>query len=131
MRDNIINHHACSVFGVGCFAAGTKLWTPDGYRAVETLQPGDLVYSRDEHDPHAPIEARVIKQIFTLSTQVLHLTVAGDRLLTAAGGCLTIDAVSRLHRKMIGVKIRFAKGTMFPWPWANVRGPSPTSGARH
>ncbi|WP_162661727.1 polymorphic toxin-type HINT domain-containing protein [Tuwongella immobilis] len=70
----------CRLLNAGCFAAGTKLWTPDGYRAVETLQPGDLVYSRDEHDPLAPIEARVIEQIFTRYTRVLHLTVAGETI---------------------------------------------------
>ena len=31
-----------------CFVAGTPVWTPDGWRAIEELQPGDLVWSRDE-----------------------------------------------------------------------------------
>ncbi|VTS07968.1 YD repeat protein OS=Isosphaera pallida (strain ATCC 43644 / DSM 9630 / IS1B) GN=Isop_2419 PE=4 SV=1: PT-HINT [Tuwongella immobilis] len=39
-----------------------------------------MVYSRDEHDPLAPIEARVIEQIFTRYTRVLHLTVAGETI---------------------------------------------------
>ncbi|WP_261345326.1 HINT domain-containing protein [Tuwongella immobilis] len=46
------------------------------------MQPSDLVYSRDEHDPHAPIEARVIEEIFTRYTRVLHLTVAGETIRT-------------------------------------------------
>ncbi|MHA6324266.1 Hint domain-containing protein [Roseivivax sp. CAU 1753] len=33
-----------------CFAAGTNIRTPDGWRAVETLGPGDLVVTHD-HGP--------------------------------------------------------------------------------
>ena len=79
---DIVVDHACLVLNTGCFAAGTKLWTPNGYRTVETLQPGDLLYSRDEHDPLAPIEAKPIEQIFTRFTRVLHLTVAGEVIRT-------------------------------------------------
>ena len=31
-----------------CFASGTQIETPFGARAVETLQPGDLILTRDE-----------------------------------------------------------------------------------
>ena len=33
--------------GVACFAAGTRIRTPDGEVRIETLQPGDLVETRD------------------------------------------------------------------------------------
>lgn len=36
------------VDSVPCFVAGTLISTPDGNRKVEELQPGDLVYTRDE-----------------------------------------------------------------------------------
>lgn len=36
------------VDSVPCFVAGTRVQTPDGPRAVETLCPGDLVMTRDE-----------------------------------------------------------------------------------
>ena len=29
----------------GCLAAGTKVWTPSGYAAIETFKPGDMVMS--------------------------------------------------------------------------------------
>ncbi len=35
------------VSGVPCFTVGTKIDTPDGPRAIETLMPGDLVLTRD------------------------------------------------------------------------------------
>ena len=33
-----------------CFAVGTPLLMPHGAKAIEELQVGDLVLSRDEHD---------------------------------------------------------------------------------
>lgn len=33
---------------IPCFVAGTMIETPDGPRAVETLEPGDLVVTRDD-----------------------------------------------------------------------------------
>ena len=30
-----------------CFTTGTRIWTPQGARLIETLQPGDLVLTRD------------------------------------------------------------------------------------
>ncbi len=36
------------VDSVPCFVAGTMILTPDGNRAVETLEPGDMVMTRDE-----------------------------------------------------------------------------------
>jgi len=41
---------AVNRFGPPCFAAGTLILTPSGQRAVETLQAGDLVMTRD-HGP--------------------------------------------------------------------------------
>jgi hypothetical protein len=56
-----------------CFAVGTKLWTPQGYRVVEEIGVGDSVYSRDEWNPAAPVEAKVVKEVFQRFAQVLDL----------------------------------------------------------
>ncbi len=77
-----IQANACQALGQGCFAAGTKLWTPQGYRNVEDIQPGDLVYARDENDPAAPVVVRVVEERFERTGNVLHLHVAGELIRT-------------------------------------------------
>jgi hypothetical protein len=37
-------------FSQACFAAGTPLLTPQGSKAIEQLQVGDLVLARSEYD---------------------------------------------------------------------------------
>ncbi|WP_336097899.1 Hint domain-containing protein [Roseovarius sp. CH_XMU1461] len=47
--DNSDNRTHASMGGQAvCFAAGTLIQTIDGPRAIETLQPGDLIFTRDE-----------------------------------------------------------------------------------
>jgi hypothetical protein len=69
------------VLNAGCFAAGTKLWTPLGYRNVEDLQPGEWVYARAEHDPYGPIAAKVVEAKFARTGRILHLHLPGGRLI--------------------------------------------------
>ena len=70
----------CKVLGA-CFAAGTKLWTPDGYRNVEDIQPGEMVFARDEFDPDGPIEAKVVEAKFERTGRVLHLHLPDGKLI--------------------------------------------------
>ena len=44
-----IEQGLCTALSGGCFAAGTKLWMPSGYHTVESIQPGELVFSRDQY----------------------------------------------------------------------------------
>ena len=73
----------CKYLNAGCFAAGTPLWTPGGYRAIETLVPGELVYSRDEWNPTGDIEAKVIEEVFTRYAGVYHLHLGGQVIGTS------------------------------------------------
>jgi hypothetical protein len=50
-----IHIHGCKILLAGCFAAGTKLLTREGWRAVETLREGDELASRAEHDPYGAV----------------------------------------------------------------------------
>ena len=75
---------ATSLYLQYCFAAGTPLLTPHGAKAIEELQVGDLVLSRDEHDATGPVEAKVIEEVFRRFGQVMWLTVAGQRIGTTS-----------------------------------------------
>ena len=55
---------ATCFFGQACFAAGVPLRTPDGSKPVEDFREGDLVLSRDEHDPTGPVEAKRVEAVF-------------------------------------------------------------------
>jgi hypothetical protein len=77
-----LEKYGCALLNAGCFAAGTRLWTPDGYRNVEEIQPGDLVYSRDEHRPDGAVEAKPVEQVFRRFTEVVHLHVGGQVIRT-------------------------------------------------
>ncbi len=77
-----IQNNACQALGQGCFAMGTKLWTPQGYRNVEDIQSGNLVYARDENDPAAPVVVRVVEERFVATGNVLHLHVDGQLIRT-------------------------------------------------
>src|SRR5262249_31156891 len=77
-----IQNNGCEVLNAGCFAAGTKLWTPGGYRNVEDLAVGDLVYSRTEHDPAGPVEAKAVEARFERYAVVLHLHLGGQVVRT-------------------------------------------------
>ncbi len=42
--------------GPRCFVAGTEIWTPEGYRAIEELEVGDEVYAYDHESGEIVIE---------------------------------------------------------------------------
>ena len=86
--------------GVPCYAPGTLIDTPDGPRAVEALQPGDLVLTRD----HGAMPIRWTHQ----GVQRLEQVSDNARpVLIRAGafgaGCPSCDmVVSPQHRILIG-----------------------------
>ena len=71
-----------------CFAAGTPVLTESGAVAIETLQPGDLVWSRDDETGEAGY--RPIARVFVTPDQPL-LTIA---LEDAGGQIETIDVTA-------------------------------------
>ena len=66
----------------GCFAAGTPLWTPTGPKPIEYFREGDLVLSRPEHDPNAPVEVKVVEKVFFGLAPILHIHVGGQVIRT-------------------------------------------------
>ena len=88
-----------------CFAAGTMIATPDGERAVETLQPGDLVLTRD----HGAVPVRLV-----LTTEITASRMMAEpslRPIRIARGALGADMpsqdllVSPQHRILVRSKI--------------------------
>jgi len=57
-------------------------------------QPNDLVYSRDEHDPFAPIKAMLVEEKFERTGRILHLHMANGvviRTTLSANGIRTTE----------------------------------------
>jgi hypothetical protein len=67
-----------------CFVAGTPLLTPTGEKAIELLQPGDLVLSRSEHDSEGSVEAKPVVNTFVRVAPVLELRIGGRSITTTA-----------------------------------------------
>ena len=86
-EDAVVRHifqDACRVLTAGCFAAGTRLWTPDGFRAIEDIRPGERVYSRDEWDAVGAVSAKIVEEVFTRYAGVYDLR-AGGRVIRTTG----------------------------------------------
>jgi hypothetical protein len=65
-----------------CFTSGTPLLTPTGCKLIEQFRVGDLILSRDEHDPSGAVEAKVVEEVFVRTGRVLYLHVGGQVIRT-------------------------------------------------
>ena len=74
--------NACKALNAGCFAAGTKLLTRSGWRTVETIQPGDEVLSRSEHEPGGEPSWKRVEERFERTGRILHLHIGGEVIRT-------------------------------------------------
>ena len=64
-----------------CFVAGTSVAVASGYVAIETLQPGDLVWAWDKETGDVALKA--VKQVFVNeSDELIHLTANGKEITT-------------------------------------------------
>lgn len=68
----------------GCFAAGTPLLTPTGSKCVEEFVVGDLVLSRDQYDPDAPIHPQVVEEVFLRLGKILALRMGRQTIRTTS-----------------------------------------------
>jgi hypothetical protein len=67
-----------------CFAAGTPLRTPEGSRNIEDVRVGDLVLSRDEHNPDGLVVAQTVEEVFVRQGLIWHLHLGGQVIRTTA-----------------------------------------------
>jgi hypothetical protein len=74
--------NACKALNAGCFAAGTKLRTREGFKGVEQIEPGDWLLSRDEYDPAGELTFKQVEARFERTGQILHLHAGGEVIRT-------------------------------------------------
>lgn len=67
----------CKALKLACFTAGTPIETESGPKAIETIQPGDLVWCRDDDDPSAPLQLKPVEQVFERWARVLEVHLPG------------------------------------------------------
>jgi hypothetical protein len=60
-----------------CFAAGTPLLTPNGWKPIEEFKVGDEILSAPEDDPNGPVEVRRVEEVFVRTSPLLGLTLGG------------------------------------------------------
>ena len=103
----------------GCFAPGTMLLTPSGYRAIEDFAAGDTLLTRDEKNPDAPITAGIVARTFRRYAGLMSVNVAGRWLrLTAEHPFWTsAGAWAEAHTLRIGDRVLATDGQ-----WLGVEG---------
>jgi hypothetical protein len=69
------------LYGQACFAAGTKLWTERGWVAIEKIAIGDLIWSRDEHEPDGGLELKRVQELFVRVAPLWNLHFGGDNVI--------------------------------------------------
>ncbi len=65
-----------------CFVADTPLLTPNGHKLIQDFKVGDLITSRPEHDPDAPLEVQRVEEIFVRTAPILNLHINGKVIQT-------------------------------------------------
>src|SRR5262249_33243874 len=61
---------------------GTPLLTPDGSKPIELFKVGDLVLSREEHNPDGPVVPKRVEEIFVRTGRILQLRLGGQVIQT-------------------------------------------------
>jgi len=64
---------------VACFVAGTMVLSEDGYKAIETIEPGDKVYAADPETGEAGYK-EVVRTFVSEKDEVVHVKVGGETI---------------------------------------------------
>jgi hypothetical protein len=67
-----------------CFAAGTPLRTPEGWKRIEQFRVGDLVLSRDETNPEGLVSVQTVEAVFARGSLLWRLQAGGRDIGTTA-----------------------------------------------
>jgi pretoxin HINT domain-containing protein len=71
-----------ALLGRICFAPETRLLTPDGDKAISEFRPGDKILSAPDGNPDAPVEVKVVEEVFQNDCHLLNLHVNGKVIRT-------------------------------------------------
>jgi len=77
LLQTLIDVKADCFYSGACFAAGTPLRVPGGWAAIEDLEVGSVVLSRDEHDPAGAVEPKLVEEVFKRFSAVWELRAGG------------------------------------------------------
>ena len=72
------------VLGPTCFAAGTMVRTPNGFVAIDQIEAGDVVLSRNENEPADPIVPQQVVEVRQQPALLTRLTFSGRSVETTA-----------------------------------------------
>ena len=123
-----ITNGACVALQLGCFAAGTKMLTRAGWRAIELIAVGDEVASRAEGDLFGDVDWKAVEATFRRTACVAHLHADGQVIRTtlehpfwadgkgwtAAGSLKQGDRIATLSGEWITVEELYDTGEWEP-----------------
>ena len=67
-----------------CFVAGTLVLMEDGYKAIETVEAGDMVYAADERTGEVSIK-KVVRTFANETDELIHLQIGDSEVVTTPG----------------------------------------------
>jgi hypothetical protein len=67
-----------------CFTARMLLRAEEGKRRVDSIREGDLVWSRDEHDPYGPLVLKRVQEVFVRVAPIWAVKIPGQTIETTA-----------------------------------------------
>ncbi len=102
-----------------CFSAGTPIRTPEGSRLIEELRVGDMVLSRDEHNPDGVIVAQRVEEVFARNGLIWELRIGGQTIRSTAEHPFYRDGDGwvALHLLRVGDRLKLEDGS-----WSTIEG---------
>ena len=97
---------------IGCFTAGTKIHTKDGFKAIETIKAGDYVWSENP-ETHEKALKKVKKIFVREKDSVVRLSINGEAIETTNEHPFYVEGHgwTNAYDLKVGDKVRLEDGT--------------------
>ena len=97
---------------IGCFTAGTKIHTKDGFKAIETIKAGDYVWSENP-ETHEKALKKVKKIFVREKDSVVRLSINGEAIETTNEHPFYVQGHgwTNASELKVGDKVRLEDGT--------------------